>query len=148
MNQEKRPTEPGHQAESSPSSDERSIWLVSHRDIHYTDDIVYMSGNVFDGCKFERCTLVFKGGAPTLCQNCIFNSCHVHVDVLFHDVDNFDQFWEAITKLRGALPPTKPSLPLASDPVSFGGTAASVSSQLLREPPLGSNDVGPSDRNT
>lgn len=42
---------------------------------HYADQIVALDGKVFDGCDFQRCRMVYKGGQPPKIVGCNFSDC-------------------------------------------------------------------------
>jgi hypothetical protein len=61
-----------------------SIALLRHDNVKFLDQTIYFTGNAFFGCEFHKCTIIVKG-LPYYYQNCKFNGCVWHIDVVLHD---------------------------------------------------------------
>lgn len=49
--------------------------MAQHEKVTFIDQQVLLDGNGYDGCKFERCELLFSGGTPPTLANSSFIDC-------------------------------------------------------------------------
>lgn len=82
--------------------------LVRHDNITFNDQTVYMAGHAFANCTFDRCTMVVRESTGVL-ENCAFNNCVWHLDVLVSERERFRQLVDHIGPLL------LNSLPAAAD---------------------------------
>ncbi len=61
-----------------------SIALLRHDNVKFQDQTVYFTGNAYFGCEFHKCVIIVKG-LPYFYQNCKFNGCIWHLDLILHD---------------------------------------------------------------
>lgn len=43
--------------------------------ISYTHENIFLDGEVFRGCDFRDCRLIYSGGTPPMFDNCRFDNC-------------------------------------------------------------------------
>jgi hypothetical protein len=67
--------------------------LLTHRDVTFENQTVYLTGHSYVDCRFVHCTLVLRDGPEAAFENCRFESCVWHLDLV---VPNF----EACTRLE------------------------------------------------
>ena len=72
--------------------------LVRHDNVTFSDQTVYMAGHAFSQCTFDRCTMVVRESTGVL-ENCAFNNCVWHLDVLVSERDRFRQLVDHIGPL-------------------------------------------------
>ncbi len=48
---------------------------MEHRNEQFSDKAVHLDGQVFTGCTFRRCRLIFEGTAPTTLVNNDIGEC-------------------------------------------------------------------------
>ena len=82
--------------------------LVRHDNVTFSDQTVYMAGHAFSHCTFDRCTMVVRESTGVL-ENCAFNNCVWHLDVLVSERERFRQLVDHIGPLL------LNSLPAAAD---------------------------------
>ena len=66
------------------SAGPRGPILLLHKDVEFDDQVVYVTGNAYKACRFTRCCMVVKG-LPFHMEECIFDSCVWHCDIVIHD---------------------------------------------------------------
>ncbi|MCA9288659.1 MAG: hypothetical protein KDA05_08745 [Phycisphaerales bacterium] len=66
--------------------------LLLHADKTFRDQVVYATGHAYQGCVFEACTIVAQSIGPGVFQNCRFNGCVWHLNLVIHDSDQWDEF--------------------------------------------------------
>ena len=49
--------------------------MAEHRDEHFAECPIPLDGDTFTNCVFERCDLVYSGGAVPTLTNCQFADC-------------------------------------------------------------------------
>lgn len=49
-------------------------------DTLFNHETVALDGEVFDGCEFRDCRLVYSGGEPAVMTNCKFHDCEWKLD--------------------------------------------------------------------
>jgi hypothetical protein len=88
--------------------------LLRHDNIAFEDEVVLVTGHAYFNCVFTRCTLIVRSLSDTHLENCRFNGCVWHLDVLVYDVDAWTQFQQNAMKwisesLPNVTPPPSPS---------------------------------------
>lgn len=88
-----------------------------HQGKRFSDRRVDLDGQTFVDCTFERCTLVFSGGALPIFHKVTFDSCHWQLDgaarhtalflVLLRDIGGSEVVDKFIEDLR--KPPRSPA---------------------------------------
>lgn len=56
--------------------------LLTHRGIVFENQTVYLTGHSYVDCAFRQCTLVLRDGPDAAFENCRFESCVWHVDLV------------------------------------------------------------------
>jgi len=82
------------------------ITMLLHRNVVFEDETVYLAANAYFGCTFRRCVLIMRESVSHL-EQCTFDSCIWHLDLLAHDQATWDEF------LRTVAPMIAQSLPRA-----------------------------------
>jgi hypothetical protein len=72
--------------------------LLRHDNIAFDDEMVLLTGHAYFNCVFTRCTLVVKSLGDTHLENCRFQGCVWHLDLLIFDVELWTQFQQTAMK--------------------------------------------------
>ena len=80
---------------------------LTHEGVRFSHQVVYLSGNVFLDCVFERASLVLRDGATPVLSNCKINACAWHLDMHLHDHNEWAKFLtNMVTVISNSLPTT------------------------------------------
>ncbi len=82
--------------------------LAIHDDVVFDDAVIYLTGNAYRGCKFNRCTFVLRSDVYLL-SSCHFATCTWHIDLLIHDKKQVEFLIGFLSEM------IKPSLPRLAD---------------------------------
>lgn len=58
--------------------------LLPHDGASFDDQVVFLTGNAYRNCAFNRCTMVIKG-FPFQLDACSISGCIWHLDLTLHD---------------------------------------------------------------
>ena len=77
--------------------------LALRENITYEDTTVMLTGHAYRNCKFNRCTLVYRG-SPVELIGCEFTNVVWQVDVLLHEQEQVDQMCDLLLDAKRGLP--------------------------------------------
>jgi hypothetical protein len=79
------------------------VTLLKHDNVVFEDQVVYGTGNAYFGCEFIRSVLVVKG-FPFHFENCRFESCAWHIDLVLHDPQQIADLVSWLEQIKQPIP--------------------------------------------
>lgn len=73
--------------------------LMLHKGVTFRDQVVYATGHAYEGCTFERCTIVCLGMGPGAFSHCSFATCVWHLSLVVHDGEQWDHFMSGMAAM-------------------------------------------------
>lgn len=59
--------------------------LLKHENTIFEDQTIYATGNAYVNCTFRRCVLVVVSSAEMIFDQCQFQACAWHLNLVVHD---------------------------------------------------------------
>ena len=82
---------------------------LRHDNVVFEHETIYATGHGYFGCKFRFCTVVLLGATNAIFDNCSFDNCVWHVNLVLHDQDSCAGAATIIEIARRCVPAPPPS---------------------------------------
>jgi hypothetical protein len=90
--------------------------LLKHENRVFEDQTVYATGNAYVGCVFRRCVLVAVSAGGMVFDECRFEACVWHLNVVVHDDETCEGAQRLLRYARQSLPAVDSGVPARQSP--------------------------------